>query len=218
MCFIKNGGVKWGRLLLATLCIVALVFAGVFWFDIPVANFLRQFNWKIWHVMAGILGAKVWICVSFFVVIVFYIRKLLRENSGGLLNVYAKVRSSYAFWVFCAVLLSAGIGGIAKVLIGRARPVLFYDGLAHIYGFFPPSVDWLYNSMPSGHTMVSFAGLAMIGMLAPRARWFYWTLAVVIGVSRICAGAHWPSDVILGAFIGVVCANLVRALMMQRAK
>ena len=51
----------------------------------------------------------------------------------------------------------------------------------------------------------------MLGLLAPKIKWFTWTLAIVIGVSRICVGAHWPSDVIFGAFIGMVVADFVKA-------
>jgi undecaprenyl-diphosphatase len=61
--------------------------------------------------------------------------------------------------------------------------------------------------------MASFAALVTIGLLAPRAKWFTWTLAIIIGMSRVCAGMHWPSDVIFGAFIGMVAADVVYAWM-----
>ena len=75
---------------------------------------------------------------------------------------------------------------------------------------------WAWHSMPSGHTTVTFAGLVMIGMLAPRYKPFTWTLAVIVGLSRICIGAHWFSDVILGAFIGMVVADIVKWLFMKK--
>lgn len=80
-------------------------------------------------------------------------------------------------------------------------------------GFFPPSTEWAFNSMPSGHTAVSFAGLVMIGMLAPRFKPLTWMLAILIGFSRVAYGAHWPTDVVFGAFIGMVVADIVKGML-----
>ena len=101
--------------------------------------------------------------------------------------------------------------GILKVLIGRSRPIM-YDALKTTI-FVPGTYEYVFNSMPSGHTAVSFAGLVMIGMLFPKIKWATWTLAILIAVSRIYVGAHWAGDVIFGAFIGMVCADITKAIL-----
>lgn len=108
-----------------------------------------------------------------------------------------------------SVLSASIVGKALKIIIGRMRP-LFFEALDKT-GFVPFSTDWAFNSMPSGHTFASFAGLIMLGLLAPRIKWFTWSLAIIIGISRVCIGAHWPSDVILGAFIGMVAADFAKS-------
>lgn len=212
MFITRENKLNWLRILVGVIVTLALVFAGIFWFDIPVFNFLRRFDCVTCEYIGEIFGIKVWLAVSFIVLCVFYIRKFLRSKEKNFFkNIYGRIKNSYAFMVFASVFLASFAGIILKVLIGRARPV-FYEALG-MTGFYPFARDWAFHSMPSGHTMASFAGLVMIGMLVPRAKWFTWTLAIVIGVSRVCVGAHWPSDVVLGAFIGMIAADIVRAVV-----
>lgn len=195
----------------------ALAIWGILGFDIPVYNFLRQFDYKIWDIIGAIFSTKNWVAISFLIVVIFYIRKIIQTKSKiNLFETYTKVRRSYAFWVFCSVCSATIIGGLIKVLVGRMRPI-FYEAL-NTTGFFPFATDWAFHSMPSGHTIASFAGLVMIGILTPRGRWFFWPLAAIVGVSRVCAGAHWPSDVIVGAFIGTVTAIVVKDILTRRVK
>ncbi len=217
MFLTNENKLNFGGVLLGIVLTAVLVMAGVLWFDIPVYNFLRTFNCKFFGILGNIFSAKNWVVLSAIVLLVFFMRKIFQTGfKFSIKDMYDKVRGSYAFWIFSSVLLAVSTGAVLKYVIGRARPI-FYQEIG-MTGFFPGASDAAFHSMPSGHAMASFAGLVMIGMLAPRAKWFTWTLATVIAVSRVCAGFHWPSDIIFGAFWGVLCANLVRAWMVRRGR
>jgi undecaprenyl-diphosphatase len=113
----------------------------------------------------------------------------------------------YAF-IFAGVGLPVLVTALAKRLIGRGRPGLFEtEGLL---SFQPNWAEWSQQSFPSGHATTAFALAAVIGFLSPR--WFpaVLGLAVLIGVSRVALGAHYPSDVVAGAFVGVLGAYAAR--------
>jgi undecaprenyl-diphosphatase len=67
-------------------------------------------------------------------------------------------------------------------------------------------------SFPSGHTLhaVSFAML-IISAFPPWA-WLCIPFAVLVALSRVVLGLHYPSDVVAGACIGAVLATTVQAL------
>ena len=105
------------------------------------------------------------------------------------------------------VTLAASSSSVIKH--GYASPLIIKSFTSHSKA--------LRGGMPSGHSAASFAGLVMIGMLVGgKIKWLTWTLAVVIGLSRIMIGAHWPSDVLLGAFIGMVSADFVLAYFRKK--
>jgi undecaprenyl-diphosphatase len=58
-------------------------------------------------------------------------------------------------------------------------------------------------AMPSGHAMRSFASAFYLQKKLPY-KWLIWVLAFLISLSRIFTGAHYPSDVLVGALIGLV--------------
>src|SRR5262249_17180797 len=60
------------------------------------------------------------------------------------------------------------------------------------------------------HAVDAFAAAMAIGVLWARMRPLMWTYAVVIAVSRVVLTAHFPSDVMVGAAVGVVGVLLVR--------
>lgn len=226
MFLTQNNKIKWKLLGWATAATMALTAAGIAWFDKPLYMFMRRFDCLLWEYFDAVFDAKIWIFVSGFFVVLFYLEKHLNSNGSAkketnkfnILDFFkdflVKTKNSYAFFIFCSVLSASLFTKVAKVVIGRFRPI-FFEAL-DLTGFRPFSIDWAFNSMPSGHATASFAGLVMLGMLAPRIKWGTWTLAILIGASRVAYGAHWPTDVLVGAFIGMVGADFVKAYLKSR--
>jgi membrane-associated phospholipid phosphatase len=108
--------------------------------------------------------------------------------------------------------LAIGLPGLCfvavKRLVGRARPLV--GGIAEPFLYRPLGWNVEYASLPSGHATDAFAIAMAVGALWPRTRAIMWTYAVVIAVSRVVLTAHFPSDVLAGAVVGVVGALLVR--------
>lgn len=223
MFLTKDNQIKWNKIVSGAGIVAVLMFLGIVWFDKPLFVWLRDFDCRMWWFFDQIFSAKNWIFVAAVAAVFFCVKKCVKTDCSFLKCVnkvkikvflqdfFAKTKTSNAFLILYSVLGASLVVAVLKVLIGRARPI-FYEALG-MTGFFPPSTEWAFNSMPSGHTAVSFAGLVMIGMLAPRFKPLTWMLAILIGFSRVAYGAHWPTDVIFGAFIGMVVADIVKGML-----
>lgn len=161
-------------------------------------------------IISKIFSVKMWLIFTSLSVITFFIYKAL-TNENDFRYAFVKIKNSYVFYVFCSVMMATLATGILKVLIGRSRPII-YEAL-NTTVFVPGTHEHVFNSMPSGHAAASFAGLVMLGMLFPKVKWATWTMAILVALSRLYVGAHWASDVILGAFIGMVCADIVKSVL-----
>lgn len=128
-------------------------------------------------------------------------------------------------WGAALILLGAVLGGTAlseglKVGFARPRP----DLVAHV-------VDVTSMSFPSGHAMLSAVTYLTLGALLARtqknARLRAYVLGsavlltLLIGLSRVYLGVHWPTDVLAGWCLGAAWALLcwfVVTLLSRREK
>lgn len=104
---------------------------------------------------------------------------------------------------------SATLGGlvaeILKLLIRRERPAV-HDGLYGFREFGERTWSTAGLALPSSHTLVAFAGAAMLARLYPRARWVGYSLAAGCAATRVLTRAHFVSDVVLAAGLGWIVA------------
>lgn len=63
-------------------------------------------------------------------------------------------------------------------------------------------------SFPSNHALNNFAAAAFLYKLYPKFKWIFFTVAILISISRIYLGVHYPSDVLGGALIGFLLGYL----------
>jgi len=106
-----------------------------------------------------------------------------------------------------------------KMLVGRPRPAVGEPG--YFLGPFgahpfpdadPPGVYYAWDlaaqisselwSMPSSHTAHAVLAAVFLGLLYPRLRPLLIAMACLVGVARMLFGAHYASDVAVGAGLG----------------
>lgn len=89
---------------------------------------------------------------------------------------------------------------IIKNIFDRVRP---YDFNKAVKLIVPPEKD---SSFPSGHSMSSFAVAVSVWLHNKKIGAAVFCFAALIAFSRVYIYVHYPSDVLVGIFIGVMSA------------
>ena len=123
-----------------------------------------------------------------------------------------------------ALLICAAVSGgsafssILKEVFQRSRPDLV-----------PPWITVYSSSFPSGHAMVSATAYLTLGALFARSvkqkplKGYVLGVAIIltvlVGISRVYLGVHWPTDVLAGWTAGsvwaILCSNVAKRLQQQ---
>jgi membrane-associated phospholipid phosphatase len=136
---------------------------------------------------------------------------LMRPAIGRITNLVAATIVVRLGFIFLAIGIPGLVVSIVKRLIGRVRPS---DSGPFHYVLFAWRPD--YASLPSGHSTAAFAAAVAVGAVWPRTRPVMWIYAVLVAASRILIAAHYPSDVLAGAFVGISSALLIRRWFAER--
>jgi membrane-associated phospholipid phosphatase len=184
----RNRNIVIGSTLLMVLMMISYALL-----DRPLTLVCQDLNPGVVQVFQWItkLGISTGYLVAFFALFVLFKYCLHRP-----------IAANRALFLFAAVALSGLTTDLIKPLVGRLRPKLLFE--ANLYGFDPFRIGYEYNSFPSGHATTVFALAAALSFFSPRWRLPLFSFAAVVGLSRIIVGAHYFSDVMAGAYVGVM--------------
>jgi len=109
--------------------------------------------------------------------------------------------------IFLSMLLACAIAGAAarviKITVGRARP-----SVTATEAWNGPSFSSRFHAFPSGHTAASTAFFAALLFANWRIGVACLPIPLLIGFSRMYVAAHYFSDVLFAAILGILCALL----------
>ena len=112
------------------------------------------------------------------------------------------MRIAAAMIVACA--LAGAVARVVKISTGRARPSVQTEAAWN-----GPNFRARYNAFPSGHTAASTAFFATLVLACWRIGAPFLVIPLLIAFSRMYVAAHYLSDVVCGAMIGLLTACLV---------
>lgn len=114
---------------------------------------------------------------------------------------------------FVAGIIATLLNRPLKLLLNVDRPFLALNEHLHVIGN-----HLQHFSFPSGHTtaIFMFAGVYTITFSSQKVFNAVFWLALLVGLSRIAVGAHWPMDVGMGAAVGWAAALMAWKLLQYR--
>jgi len=110
--------------------------------------------------------------------------------------------------IFLAMLIAMSLAGVTgyvvKRTIPRSRPSVHTD-----MRWGGPRFSSKYHSFPSGHVDASTAFFCTLFLANRRIGLACFLIPILIGLSRMYLGAHYLSDVVCAAVLGIFCALIV---------
>ena len=195
------------RAVLLSFSVIAACIVSYEFFDRPAARFCSTIDGRITFVSELItrLGLSTPYLVAALAGFIYF--RFIKKD---------EITANAAAFLFASIALSGLANDLIKVLVGRSRPGLLLD--KDIYGFQPFTDRYYYASFPSGHANTIGALCYGLYKSSGRFKWALLTIALAVMASRVILGAHFPSDVLFGAYLGVVVTELIAAAFEKKSK
>ena len=112
--------------------------------------------------------------------------------------------------IILTLIISTIVGeGIVKHMVKRVRPCNEKNNINLLIS------KPISYSFPSGHTSSSFAVAGVLSMYFGEYKIIFMTIAFLIALSRLYLYVHYPTDVIGGIIIGMLCSKLVFIILKE---
>lgn len=108
-------------------------------------------------------------------------------------------------WAPAAILVAYAISNLVKIVVREPRPCLALRGIVTV----APCDFATDYSLPSNHAVIVAAAAVVIMVLHRGLGVLAVVLALLMGVSRVYVGAHYPHDVLIGFLLGAVVAVVI---------
>ena len=160
-------------------------------------NTILNFDWKILDLIQGIRSEFLDNMMMFLTSLGNY--GAIWIFTGVLFLSFAKTRKTGIAMAFAllAVLISGNM--VLKPLIARLRPFMTDETIMLLI---KAPEDF---SFPSGHTYSAIAAATVIFKYYKKAGVIAYLVAILIGFSRMYLMVHFPTDIIGGIVLGVLC-------------
>ena len=117
---------------------------------------------------------------------------------------------NYSLAFIASLTLGSAVLHAIKLVLGRRRPR--DDMEMGLYGFMPLSFNLDYNSFPSGHALTICCVAVIFTCVWPMLWPLWFAIAALLAITRALLTAHFLSDVLIGAGIGLIAAREVLLL------
>ena len=128
------------------------------------------------------------------------------------------VKYRYVLIVGLSNIISSLITQVLKqtVFADALRPKKYFEGLHDLY-FVPGVKNFLYYSFPSGHTTCAFALYFSLSLIVKSnvLKFLFFSIALLVGYSRVYLSQHFFEDIYAGSLIGVVVTLMVYNLIQK---
>ncbi|MGB9731179.1 phosphatase PAP2 family protein [Calditerrivibrio sp.] len=115
--------------------------------------------------------------------------------------------ANIALLVFVSVALSGLITDIIKFILGRYRPIEYFEH--HLYGFKFLQTKYKYTSIPSGHSTTIFSAMYVLAIFLKKYRFPLIIIGLLMAFTRVISLNHYPSDVLAGILVAITISSIL---------
>jgi len=126
---------------------------------------------------------------------------------------YKKISFKAVLQIFATAFLAWLVSKLIKYFYFNPRPFMVLENIKTLF------THGLNDSFPSGHATFAFALATAISLFINyKIGLIFFIGAILIGLSRVIAGIHWPFDILGGIILGISITFLLHFFLKKKER